>query len=103
MVGIAASYNITRGLAVAIGGSYIDAVLSSDAPSLNASKGARLPGSPKANANFSLVYNFDVSGHRTYVRGVRGPAHCWTEVFWYLRPSERCESMNGPVSPVRRH
>ena len=28
----------------------------------------RLPGSPKLNANFGVQYEFDVAGHKTFVR-----------------------------------
>src|SRR3546814_10582612 len=50
------------------GGSYIDAKLTEDAPTLGAFSGDRLPGSPKYNANVSLQYDFDAVGHPTFIR-----------------------------------
>lgn len=55
-------------LRVNYGASYTDARLSKDAPGLGASKGARLPGSPKENGNLGLESDFPVAGFLGSVR-----------------------------------
>lgn len=63
-----ASLAVTDSLRADFGGSNIDAKLTEDAPSLDASSGDRLPGSPRFNANLSLQYDFDAAGHPTFIR-----------------------------------
>ena len=63
-----ASLAVTDSLRADFGGSYIDAKLTEDAPTLGAFSGDRLPGSPKYNANVSLQYDFDAVGHPTFIR-----------------------------------
>lgn len=66
-VELQASVRVTDALRVDFGGSYIDARLTEDAPSLGISAGTRLP-SPKINANLSLQYGFDIAGRTAFVR-----------------------------------
>lgn len=61
------SFRLTEALRVDFGGSYVDATLTEDAPTLGAAAGARLP-SPKVNANLGLQYEFDIAGHAAFVR-----------------------------------
>jgi outer membrane receptor protein involved in Fe transport len=63
-----ASVLVAEGLRVDFGGSYTKARLAEDAPALNAEKGARLPGSPKVNANLAVQYDFLLAGHEAFVR-----------------------------------
>src|SRR3546814_3210472 len=51
-----ASLAVTDSLRADFGGSYIDAKLTADAPTLGDFSGDRLPVSPKYNANVSLKY-----------------------------------------------
>ncbi len=69
-VEVQASLLIVPGLTLDFGGGYTRAELAKDAPGLLGSpkKGARLPGSAEVNANLSAQYEFDVSGHRAFVR-----------------------------------
>lgn len=62
------SFLLATGLRIDVGGSYNDAELTEDAPGLGVTAGARLPGSPKVNANLSAQYDFDVVGRRAFVR-----------------------------------
>lgn len=61
---------IAQGLRVDFGIGYTKAELSKDAPALAGSprKGARLPGSPKVNANLAAQYDFEVLGRKAFVR-----------------------------------
>jgi outer membrane receptor protein involved in Fe transport len=65
---VQASYFVTPAVRVDLGGSRTDAKLSRDAPALGARDGTRLPGSPKANANLGLQYEFSIAGHEAFVR-----------------------------------
>ncbi len=69
-VELQASLFVTRGLRIDIGAAYTKAQLSKDAPGLGvgAEDGARLPGSPKVNANLAAQYDFNVAGHNAFVR-----------------------------------
>ncbi len=59
---------VAEGLSIDAGGSYIDAKLTEDVPTQNLPSGARLPGSPKWNANFGIQYAFGLRGYESYVR-----------------------------------
>jgi outer membrane receptor protein involved in Fe transport len=48
--------------------SYTDAELTEDAPSLNAEKGDKLPGSSAVNFNAGLEYGFDLVSLPSYAR-----------------------------------
>ncbi len=61
-----ASLHVAGGLRIDFGGSYTDAELSR--PGLGAPEGARLPGSPKVNANLGAQYEFTIAGHPAFVR-----------------------------------
>lgn len=61
------SFQVTPGFRAEVGLSYVNAELVEDAGSLG-SKGDRLPGSPKFNANAALNYDFQVSGNDVYAR-----------------------------------
>jgi iron complex outermembrane recepter protein len=63
-----ASLRVAKGLRLDFGFGYMKAVLAEDAPALRVSKGARLPGSPKANANLSVQYDFLFGGRNAFVR-----------------------------------
>lgn len=63
-----ANWHITEAFRVDFGGSWIHARLAEDVPTLNASKGNRLPGSPKVNANLSPQYEFAIAGYPAFVR-----------------------------------
>jgi outer membrane receptor protein involved in Fe transport len=65
-----ANFRVTEALRVDVGGSYVHARLVRDALNLNppARRGARLPGSPKYNANLAVQYDFHVSDHEAFVR-----------------------------------
>ncbi len=65
-----ASVFVVDGLRVDFGAGYVNAELSKDAPALPGSPkdGARLPGSPKVSANLAAQYDFNVAGHRAFVR-----------------------------------
>src|SRR5262249_126936 len=58
--GVEVQGNLRLGAAFSadFGGSWIHARLTQDVPALNAYRGARLPGSPEANANLGLQYEF---------------------------------------------
>jgi outer membrane receptor protein involved in Fe transport len=64
---VESEFLVTDALRVSLGGSYVDAQLTKDAPGLGFS-GDRLPGSPKFNVNSSLTYGFDVGGNSAFVR-----------------------------------
>lgn len=63
-----ASLLVVNGLRLDMGVGYTKAELAGDAPALGARKGARLPGSPEYNANLALEYDFELAGHRAFVR-----------------------------------
>jgi outer membrane receptor protein involved in Fe transport len=58
----------TAGLRIDLGAGYTDAELSQDVPAQGWSKGDRLPGSPKFSANLAAQYDFDLAGHKAFVR-----------------------------------
>lgn len=62
------NFSITPAMRLDLGASYIDARLTKDAPALGVLRGARLPGSPKVNANLGVQYEFAVRGHPAFVR-----------------------------------
>jgi outer membrane receptor protein involved in Fe transport len=59
---------VTDDFRIDVGGGYTKAELAENAPTLNASKGARLPGSPQVSANLSAQYDFEVAGLGAFVR-----------------------------------
>lgn len=63
-----ATWQVNDAFRVDVGGSYIDAHLTKDAPALGAREGDRLPGSAKVNASVGLQYEFEVQGRKAYVR-----------------------------------
>lgn len=63
-----ASLLLQDDLRLDFGGSYNKAELSEAAPALGAQKGAPLPGSPEVNINLAVQYDFEVAGHKTFVR-----------------------------------
>ncbi len=63
-----ASFQATEALRADIGGSYVHARLTRDVPAQGFRAGARLPGTPKTNANIGLQYGFNIGGHEAYVR-----------------------------------
>lgn len=63
-----ASFAVTDQLRVDLGGSKVNARLSKDAPALRAREGARLPGSPKVNANLALTYDFALGEYDASIR-----------------------------------
>jgi outer membrane receptor protein involved in Fe transport len=67
---VQASFIVVKGLKVDVGGSYTEAELAEDALGLPGQprEGARLPGSPRINANLAAEYNFDVAGYEAFVR-----------------------------------
>ncbi len=69
-VEVQASVFVSQGLKVDFGAGYTSAELSTDVPGFAGSprKGSRLPGSPKVSANLAAQYDFDVAGHKAFVR-----------------------------------
>jgi outer membrane receptor protein involved in Fe transport len=65
-VELQASLQVVDGLRLDFGGAYTKAELS-ETSSLG-EDGARLPGSPKVNANLAAEYNFKMAGHTAFVR-----------------------------------
>lgn len=65
---IQVSLLVATGLRLDLGGSYVRAKLTNDAPALSAQEGARLPGSPKVSANLAAQYDFTVAGYKTFIR-----------------------------------
>ncbi len=65
-----ASLFVVEGLRVDFGGGYTKAELSKDAPGLPGSprSGSRLPGAPRVSANLAAQYEFNVAGHKAFVR-----------------------------------
>src|SRR3546814_14395418 len=63
-----ASLAVTDSLRADFGGSYIDAKLTEDDPTLGAFSGDRLPGSPTYNAHGSLQYDFAAVGPPPVIR-----------------------------------
>lgn len=62
------NWQITDALRVDVGGSWIQAELTKDAPAINAFTGNRLPGSPEYNANLGLQYEFSLANHNGFLR-----------------------------------
>ncbi len=62
------NYRLTNALRFDIGGSWINARLTSDVPAQGFVAGDRLPGTPKINGNLGLEYGFNVAGHPVSVR-----------------------------------
>lgn len=62
------SLKLSAPFSVDLGGSWLHARLTEDAPALNASKGNRLPGSPRFNANVSPQYEFSFGEHEAFIR-----------------------------------
>ncbi len=67
-VELQANLFVTERLKIEFGGGYVNARLAKDAPTLNARKGARLPGSPKVSANLAVQYEFDLAGFDAFLR-----------------------------------
>ncbi len=66
---IQASFVATAGLTLTLGGGYMEAELSKDAPAVRgAVKGARLPGAPRVSANLGAQYEFQIAAHKAFVR-----------------------------------
>jgi outer membrane receptor protein involved in Fe transport len=65
---IQTSYRLMPGLKLDLGGSYTNAELSVDVPTLDAVAGDRLPGSPKVNVSFGVQYDTDIAGRAAFVR-----------------------------------
>lgn len=67
---IQASVSVVEGLRLDLGVGYTKAELAEDAPGLfpPSFKGDRLPGSPEVSANLSAQYDFEVAGHKAFVR-----------------------------------
>ncbi len=63
---IQATFLAGNGLKLDFGGGYTKAELAR--PGLGAPAGARLPGSPKVSANFAAQYDFEIAGHKVFVR-----------------------------------
>lgn len=59
---------VTDPFRIDVGGSYIDAHLTEAVPAQRFVEGARLPGSPKVNANLGLQYEFEIAGYDAFVR-----------------------------------
>ncbi len=66
-VELESSLYLTDAFRINIGTSYVNAELSTDAPSLGGKKGNRLPGSPRFKFNLGLQYDFDVAGHSSFI------------------------------------
>ncbi len=62
------NFQISEPWRLDLGGSWLHARLTEDAPALNAFEGNRLPGSPEVNANLGLQYEFAIAGHPAFVR-----------------------------------
>lgn len=63
-----ASLFVVQGLRLDFGAGYTKAELSTDVPAQGWRKGARLPGSPKVNANLAAQYDFNVAAYKAFVR-----------------------------------
>ncbi len=66
-----ASLFVANGLRLDFGGGYVKAELAEDATSTSGQawhKGDRLPGAPKVSANIGAQYEFEVAGHKAFVR-----------------------------------
>src|SRR5262249_18615712 len=63
-------FSITEDFRLSLGGSYVHARLTEDAPGLlpPGHAGDRLPGSPKVNANFGLQYALALIGNKALLR-----------------------------------
>lgn len=67
-VELQASLFLSPGVRIEIGTGYTKAELSEDAPAQGWQDGDRLPGSPRINANLAAQYEFQVAGHKAFVR-----------------------------------
>jgi outer membrane receptor protein involved in Fe transport len=63
-----ANFYVTEAFRVDVGGSWIRAELTKNAPAIGAFDGDRLPGSPKVNANLGLQYEFDLGDYNVFMR-----------------------------------
>src|SRR5262249_22002258 len=63
-----ANFQLTKAFLATAGGSYTDAVLTTDVPAQGFHSGDALPGSPKTIANLSLQYTFSIAGRAAFVR-----------------------------------
>lgn len=61
-------FNVNDALQLILGGSYVDAALSSEAPSLGGASGDRLPGSPEHSLNVGFQYDFELASSPSYLR-----------------------------------
>ena len=66
---IESTYQFNESLRLSLGGAYANVELTEDAPELSALSGDRLPNSPDYSANLGLMYDFELGGHASYVRG----------------------------------
>jgi len=63
-----ANFQVTQAFLISAGGSYTDAVLTTDVPAQGFHSGDPLPGAPKTIANLSLQYAFNMAGRAAFVR-----------------------------------
>jgi iron complex outermembrane recepter protein len=61
-------FQVTRAFRLDVGGSWIHARLTDGVPAQGFAAGARLPGSPKVNANLGLQYDFVIAGYSASLR-----------------------------------
>jgi outer membrane receptor protein involved in Fe transport len=66
-VEVQATLRVSEAFRVELGGSYTDAELTEDAPTLGALAGARLP-TPRVNASLGVQYEFGIAGRPAAVR-----------------------------------
>ena len=62
------NFYVSNAFRVDLGGSWIRARLTADAPAVGGFAGDRLPGSPSTNANLGLQYSFNLGRYKAYVR-----------------------------------
>ncbi len=67
-VELQANFRIADAFRVDLGGSWVNARLTEDAPLQGFHADDRLPGSPKVNANLGMQYEFNLNGHVASVR-----------------------------------
>ncbi len=65
---VQANYRLTDAWRLDVGGSWLNARLTTDVPAQGFSAGDRLPASPKVNGNMALQYAFRLAGHQAFVR-----------------------------------
>ena len=63
-----ARVQFTDSFGMNLGAGYTDARMAEDAPTVSASKGERLPTSPKFNGNLSLQYDFRIGDRAAFLR-----------------------------------